>query len=65
VSGDYYVAATTLNLWVAPSADSAVVRVLERNDVVAVQELTNAKWVKVSTATAEGDIQDTVMKSKK
>ena len=57
VSGDYYVAATTLNLRAAPSADSAVVRVLERNDVVTVQELTNAKWVKVSTTTAEGEAE--------
>ena len=57
VSGDYYVAVTTLNLRVAPSADSAVVRVLERNDVVTVQELTNAKWVKVSTTTSEGSIE--------
>lgn len=57
VSGDYYVAATTLNLRSAPSADSAVVRVLERNDVVTVQEITNAKWVKVSTTTDEGEVE--------
>ena len=57
VSGDYYVAATTLNLRAAPSADSSVVRVLERNDVVTVRELTNAKWVKVSTTTMDGDVE--------
>ena len=57
VTGDYYVAATPLNLRSAPSADSAVVRVLERNDVVTVLEITNAKWVKVSTATGEGEVQ--------
>ncbi|WP_394355266.1 SH3 domain-containing protein [Hymenobacter montanus] len=37
-------AATTLNLRAASSAESTIVRVLERNDVVTVQELTNAEW---------------------
>lgn len=56
VTGDYYVSATTLNLRAEPSAEAEVVRVLERNDTVTVDELTNAKWVKVTVSTADGDV---------
>lgn len=57
VSGDYYITASTLNLRAEPSADAEVVRVLSRNDQVTVQELTNAKWAKVSVATEEGEVE--------
>lgn len=57
VTGDYYVAAATLNLRAAPSADSMVIRVLERNEVVTVQELTSTKWVKVTVTTPDGVIE--------
>ena len=55
VTGDYYVAATTLNLRLAPSADAAVVAVLHRNDVVTVQELTSKNWAKV-TAMVDNEV---------
>lgn len=51
-SVSYYVAATTLNLREAPSADAEVIRVLEAGDIVTVLELVNAKWVKVSAESA-------------
>ena len=47
----YYVAATTLNLREEPAADAAVVRVLEQNDVVRVQELVDGTWAKVVATT--------------
>ena len=53
VTGDYYISATTLNLRAAPTADSEVVRVLDRNDVVTVSEVVNDKWVKVSVGEAD------------
>ena len=57
VSGDYYVSASTLNLRAEPSAEAAVVRVLDRNEVVTVQELTNAKWARVTVATDDGEVE--------
>jgi hypothetical protein len=56
ITGDYYITATTLNLRAAPSADAEVVRVLTRNEVVTVQELTNDNWVKVGVSTTEGTV---------
>lgn len=44
----YYINASTLNLRAEPSADAEVVAVLNRNDLVRVEELTNEKWAKVT-----------------
>ena len=55
VTGDYYVGVATLNLREAPFAEAEILQVLERNDVVTVQEITNAEWVKVSVTTQEGN----------
>jgi len=63
VTGDYYISATTLNLRAEPSADAEMVRVLTRNDVVTVQELTNDKWVKVSVLTTEGAVEGYVSRA--
>ena len=54
VTGDYYVGVATLNLRDAPITEAETLQVLERNDVVTVQEITNAEWVKVSVTTQEG-----------
>ncbi|MCA8830314.1 SH3 domain-containing protein [Hymenobacter pini] len=51
-SVSYYVAATTLNLREAPSADAQVLRVLEQGDIVTVLELVDEKWARVSAASA-------------
>ena len=63
VTGDYYIAASTLNLRAEPSADAEVVRVLSRNDQVTVQELTTEKWAKVSVATEEGEVEGYVSRA--
>ena len=54
VTGDYYVGVATLNLREAPFAEAEILQVLERNDVMTVQEITSAEWVKVSVTTQEG-----------
>lgn len=63
VGGDYYITVSTLNLRTEPSAEAEVVRVLNRNDQVTVQELTSAKWVKVSVATEEGEVEGYVSRA--
>jgi uncharacterized protein YgiM (DUF1202 family) len=59
----YYVAAETLNLRAEPSADAEVVRVLTRNDIVTVLELTDAKWAQVRVVTDEGDVVGYVVRA--
>lgn len=59
----YYVAAETLNLRAEPSADSEVVRVLTRNDIVTVLELIDAKWARVRVVTDEGDVEGYVVRT--
>lgn len=59
----YYVAAETLNLRAAPSADAEVVRVLTRNDIVTVLELMDAKWAQVRVVTDEGDVEGYVVRT--
>ena len=59
----YYVAAETLNLRAEPSADAEVVRVLTRNDIVTVLELTDATWAQVRVMTDEGDVQGYVARA--
>ena len=59
----YYVAAETLNLRAEPSADAEVVRVLTRNDIVTVLELTDATWAQVRVTTDEGDVQGYVARA--
>lgn len=63
VTADYYISATTLNLRAAPTADSEVVRVLDRNDVVTVSEIVNDKWVKVSVGEAEDIVEGYVSRA--
>lgn len=63
VAGDYYIAASTLNLRAEPSADAEVVRVLNRNDQVTVQELTNEKWAKMSVMTEKGELKGYVSRA--
>ena len=53
VTGDYYVGVATLNLRDAPITEAEILQVLDRNDVVTVQEITNAEWVRVSVTTQE------------
>ena len=53
VTGDYYVGVATLNLRDAPITEAKILQVLDRNDVVTVQEITNAEWVRVSVTTQE------------
>lgn len=59
----YYVAAETLNLRAEPSADAEVVRVLTRNDIVTVLELTDGKWAQVRVVTDEGDVVGYVVRA--
>jgi hypothetical protein len=59
----YYVAAETLNLRAEPSADAEIVRVLTRNDIVTVLELTDAKWTQIRVTTDEGDIEGYVARA--
>lgn len=63
MAGDYYIAASTLNLRAEPSADAEVVRVLNRNDQVTVQELTNEKWAKMSVMTEKGELKGYVSRA--
>ncbi|NVO84483.1 SH3 domain-containing protein [Hymenobacter terrestris] len=48
----YVVAATTLNLREEPSAEAAVLRVLDAGDSVTVLELVDSKWARVSAESA-------------
>ncbi|RZJ94657.1 MAG: hypothetical protein EOO60_02565 [Hymenobacter sp.] len=59
----YYVAAETLHLRAELSADAEVVRVLMRNDIVTVLELTDAKRAQVRVTTDEGDIEGYVARA--
>ena len=50
----YYIKASSLNLRAEPSAESEVLHVLTRNDMVTLVELTNDTWVKVTYGTLTG-----------
>lgn len=64
VDASYTVAASTLNLRAAPSAEAEVLRVLEGGDVVTVLELVDAQWAKVSVESADlGDVEGYVARA--